>query len=334
MQTTKRLVALDNFRGCALFLMAAGDYLAGVKRIPHFLKHAPDIGLTIADIVAPFFIFAIALTYGQAFQRRYQTIGALHTYFHFVKRYATLISIGFVLSSGEIWVGVNQGGINWGVLQSIGFAGLLTLSIINRSLRIRLSCGLILLFGYQYLLDTRWHEIVLRSPHGGILRYYRESSSRPGGTGQGAFSWAAMLILATVLSDVYYRKTLKYFGSVSGLTILAGLALAYFIPISKNRVSGSYVVLCLGISALVFYLFVWLERRQIATFSFLNVWGKNPLLIYLLHDFLLAIFVLPPFPHWYTEANLALVSIQLAAFLLIINFIVQAFNRRELIISL
>ncbi len=319
MQTTKRSVALDNFRGCALFLMAAGDYLAGVKRIPHFLKHAPDIGLTIADIVAPFFIFAIALTYGQAFQRRYQTIGALHTYLHFVKRYATLISIGFVLSSGEIWVGVNQGGINWGVLQTIGFAGLLTLSIINRSLRTRLSCGLILLFCYQYLFDTRWHEIVLRSPHGGI---------------QGAFSWAAMLILATVLSDVYYRKTLKFFGSVSGLTVLAGLALAYFIPISKNRVSGSYVVLCLGISALVFYLFVWLEQRQIATFSFLNVWGKNPLLIYLLHDFLLAIFVLPPFPHWYTEANLALVSIQLIAFLLIINFIVQAFNRRELIISL
>ncbi len=38
--------------------------------VPGWLKHAPDVVLTLADLVAPAFIFSIGLTYGMSSERR------------------------------------------------------------------------------------------------------------------------------------------------------------------------------------------------------------------------------------------------------------------------
>src|SRR5512140_710666 len=65
-----RLASIDQFRGLSIVLMVLANYLAGVTLVPAWLRHAPDIGLTVIDLIAPFFIFAIALTYGLSWSRR------------------------------------------------------------------------------------------------------------------------------------------------------------------------------------------------------------------------------------------------------------------------
>ena len=64
MNSNLRFDAVDQFRGLAIVLMVLANYLAGVDIVPAWLRHAPDIGLTVIDLIAPFFIFAIGITYG------------------------------------------------------------------------------------------------------------------------------------------------------------------------------------------------------------------------------------------------------------------------------
>ena len=66
----ERILAIDRYRGLLVILMVGGDYLSGVQLVPAALKHAPDIGFTIADTVASAFVFTVGLNYGPSFARR------------------------------------------------------------------------------------------------------------------------------------------------------------------------------------------------------------------------------------------------------------------------
>ena len=46
-----RLESIDQFRGLAIFLMALADYLNNVEITPAWLKHAPDVGYTVIDLI-------------------------------------------------------------------------------------------------------------------------------------------------------------------------------------------------------------------------------------------------------------------------------------------
>ena len=113
-----RFEAIDQFRGLAILLMVLVNYLGGVQIAPAWLKHAPDVGLTLADLVAPFFILAIGLTYGLSARRRLARDGWYRTAVHFFTRWMAIAGIGFFIGAGEIIIGVQQTGINWGVLQA------------------------------------------------------------------------------------------------------------------------------------------------------------------------------------------------------------------------
>jgi predicted acyltransferase len=71
-----RLDSIDQFRGFATLAMVLGNYIVGIAYLPTWLKHSPDIGLTIIDLGAPWFIFAISLTAGLSARRRIKAAGA------------------------------------------------------------------------------------------------------------------------------------------------------------------------------------------------------------------------------------------------------------------
>jgi len=66
----QRLESIDEFRGFSILLMVLANYLAGPHVVPAWLKHAPDVGFTVIDIIAPMFIAAIGLTFGASFRAR------------------------------------------------------------------------------------------------------------------------------------------------------------------------------------------------------------------------------------------------------------------------
>ena len=318
--TSHRNPAIDQFRGLASLLMVLANYLGGIDTIPAWLKHAPDIGLTIIDLIAPFFIFAIGLTYVLSWKRRKTTQGRRKTYQHFFTRFMAIIGIGAVLSAGEIWLKVDNVTINWGVLQAIGVAGLLTLFVIDLPAVWRAGIAIVLLLGYQYMLDHFWLTYVLQAPHGGL---------------PGAISWGGMLILATVLADIFHDPShKKLFLPSSLLTLVIGIAVSFIIPISKHRVSISYVLISLGISAILFYFINWIVNKFRLHARILQSWGKNPITLYILHLLCIGIFYLPGIPSWYNQAAIWVVILQASVLVGILSLMAIWMEKKQLFLSL
>jgi predicted acyltransferase len=318
--SSARNLAIDQFRGFAILLMVLADYLAGTAAAPAWLKHADDIGYTVIDLIAPLFVFAIGLTFGPSFRRRVARDGRWAGYTHFITRNLALIGLGFLLTLAGSLSGVYPSTVDWGLLQALGAAGLLTLIVIPLPPLPRAATGLLLLAGYQVLLDRFWLASVLPAPHNGPW---------------GALSWGAMLILATSIADVYHdpgrRKLVPW---LSLLAAVAGLALAVWVPISKDRASMSYALLSLGLSGLVFLAFDLLIARFDRGLPILSAWGKNALLLYLLHGVVIGLFALPVAPWWYAQAAAWLVALQAASLVALLGWIGLALDRLGLYFSL
>jgi predicted acyltransferase len=319
MEKSERILSIDQFRGLAIILMVAANFLAGVTAIPAWFKHAPDIGLTVIDLIAPFFIFAIGLTYRPSFERRLQRDGAGKTYTHFAVRFLAIAGIGAVFAAGESMLGDAK--VFWGVLQAIGAAGLVTLAVIRLNKAWRAVIAIAILIGYQLVLDSSLLDSVLHSAHGGLF---------------GSLSWSAMMILSTVMADLFHEKE-RHGGSWLPWILLAmivGVAATFFVPLSKNRVSLSYVLVCNAVSAFLFGIFDVFTRHTKKGAPFLTWWGMNPLFLYLLHLILTGIFFLPGIPWWYSEATLWLAFSELAFLYGVLTLIAWALFRKNIVIKI
>ncbi len=318
---SKRILSIDQFRGFAIFTMVLANYMGAVLVIPAWLKHAPDVGLTVIDLIAPFFIFAIGLTYGMSFHSRLKRDGAFATYTHFLVRYLAVIGLGAIISAGETALGENPSGIDWGVLQAIGMAGLLTLVVIRLPSAWRWAIGVAILVVYQFILDHFLLSLTVRSPHGGLF---------------GSLDWAAMMILGTALADLFHSqgKAKKYFPWASLGVLLVGVASAFLLPVSKHRVSASYVLISLGISALLFLTFHWLTEHFKWRGRFLVVWGQNPLVLYFLHYILIGIVFIPGIPAIYQQAPLWLALLEMVLLVTGISLVAYWMERRRIFIAL
>ena len=185
-----RDAAVDQFRGLAIVMMVVANSLEHVEAVPRWLKHAPDIGLTVIDFIAPLFIFAIGLTWGDSMRRRLAREGPARTFEAVVRRSMALVGIGALFTIGETSYGFNPHGVQWGTLQAIGIASLLTAPALLLGWAPRLLAALGLLAAYQWALARWWLEQVLASSHAGL---------------PGSLSWTALLLLATVLADLHHR---------------------------------------------------------------------------------------------------------------------------------
>lgn len=309
-----RIDVIDQYRGFAILLMVVADYLSRIHRVPIWLKHAAGgVGLTVVDLIAPMFILSIGLTFGRSWQRRLEQNGQGQTIHHFLRRFLALIGIGFLTPPG----------FSWGLLQAIGGAGLITLLFIRLPTLVRLAGGGILLGGYQLLSDkvflgrvtgtSSWCEI------------------------EGTLGWAAMLILATVLADCYHKRYQRpnglLFGSLVSLVI--GIGLAKWIVISQYFVSASYVLITLGASGLLFLVFHYLDNKLTIRFSMLSAWGKNPLLLYLLHYWIwIYAFLYPASITWHLDAPVWLIVLQAGGFVAVLSLIAWFLDQRKWILTL
>lgn len=314
MDKRKRNISIDAFRGFAIIGMVVVNYVAGISWIPAILKHAPDIGITIADFIAPFFIFAIGLNYKASFEKRMGEYGFAKTAGLFAARYLAIAGIGAIFAAGESITGEFS---NWGVLQAIGMAGLVSILFIRLNKYIRLVIGLVILAAYQLLLDGFMVDTVLASSHGGLF---------------GSVSWSAMLILSTFLADIYKQNKNKY-TMLAGVILIIGILSAFLIPVSKNRVSSSYVLITLAVSAILFRGFDVLFKTE-KSGAFLIWWGANPLLLYVLHDILLGFIVLPGISWWYQEASPYVVALQIILLLGVLTLIARKLYKRQMFIKL
>ncbi len=308
-----RLDAIDQFRGFAILLMVLADYLSRIQSVPAWLKHAAwGRGLTVVDLVGSMFIFAMGLVYRPSLQRRLRRDGSQQTILHFIRRYLALIGIGMLTPVGYYW----------GLFQTIGVAGLISLLVIWLPTPLRLVIGLIGLGGYQIWLDKILIEQIPDTPWCIV---------------EGAVSWAMMLILASVLADFYHNRSRGHWiYSLGSLTLLGlGIALSKWVEVSHYYVSATFVLISLGASGILFIVFHLLTEVLRVRLPILIAWGKNPLVLYVLHYWIwVYVFLLPRATGWHFEAPVWLIILQASGFVGVLSLIAWFLDRRGWIVSL
>ncbi len=310
-----RDLAIDRYRGLLVILMVGGDFLGGIRFVPAFLKHAPDIGLTIADTVAPAFVFVVGLNYGPSFARRFARAGRA-AYAHFVMRYLVLIGIGGIISAGTT---LTSGVVtDWGVLQAIGAAGLICLPFLRLPVWSRIAVGLTMLVLYQFVMSTMLLAGVLGSVQGGLF---------------GSIAWGALLVLSTAVADLRRAGLLPYVVTCAVASVVGGLS-TVVVPVSKHRVSLSFVLVSLAIAAAGFLLAELGSHIVRPREGVLVWWGQNPLVMYLLHLLLLGVVVLPAVSWWYFAASPVQAAAQLVVILGIMSVTAWWAHRRGVRVTL
>jgi predicted acyltransferase len=312
MAETKRLIALDVFRGATIALMILVNNPGTWGAIYPPLKHAAWHGWTPTDFVFPFFLFIVGVAMAFAF-RKYDYKLNRSAMMKIIKRTLIIYGLGLFLnllrpvageSFGEV---VNNLFGTWrlvGVLPRIAlcyfFASILVLKC-DRKCLIWISAGI--LVGYWILLAStggfgiedsliRRIDIALLG-EGHVYGGYRDSMGQairfdPEGllstlpaivtTIMGFF--IGMMILETDDKKQLVKKMLLRAIALIAIGWLWGL----FFPINKPIWSSSYVVfmggwaiLFLALAILVIDILGW----KSATEPFV-VFGSNPLFIFVL----------------------------------------------------
>lgn len=113
----ERIASIDRYRGAVIFSMIFFQLLAHFENLGKWAtiaSHDPAKGivlfpwlpaeytLCLADVVAPMFMFAIALTYKHSFDSRVKRMGEKTAVKHFLFRYTALIGIGSLLSAVNV----------------------------------------------------------------------------------------------------------------------------------------------------------------------------------------------------------------------------------------
>lgn len=277
LKTTKpRISSLDMFRGFAIFGMILVNYLGHFDVIPDIFKH-PRFGMTFANAIAPYFLFAVGMGLKMSLERRIKKVGAKKAYLHAIKRYIILIIIGIVVYGPDPKMDM------WDALVDIGFAGLIVLPFILTSVRTRIILAFGLLAVYQILfIYTGYGEWTMaNSIDGGPL---------------GPISWAVILVFGTVQMDYLEKYTGKKFivkSLILGLPLMVfGLALSYLEPsaiweFSQRSMTIAYPLFASGLSVVTYALFYLVGDVWKLNIPHLKVLGYNPLIIYILQQILI-----------------------------------------------
>ena len=312
MTESKRLVALDVFRGATIALMILVNNPGTWGAQYGALKHAAWHGWTPTDFVFPFFLFIVGVAMAFAFRKYDYELNKDATK-KIIKRTLIIYGLGIFLGLLRPVVGSTFGEVvgnlfgNWrlvGVLPRIAlcylFASLLVLKF-NRKTVMWIAGGI--LVGYWILLASTGgfgiEDVLVRKidlailGDGHIYHGYRDSiGARIAFDPEGLLStlpaivttilgyFTGMLILETSDKKQLVKKML-----IRGVAFLAlGLLWGLFFPINKPIWSSSYVILMggwamlfLGVSILLIDVFGW----KSATEPFV-VFGSNPLFIFVL----------------------------------------------------
>lgn len=317
-----RVASIDAFRGIAVLVMAVGNLGLGVRWVPAALKHATDVGFTVADVVAPMFMLSIALVIGSrvASWRTLPDRGPIRV--RMARRGLMLLGLGALISGGQaLTVGAATAagrGLSWGVLQAIGAATLLLIPVVLLPDWLRLVCGVASLVVYQVLLDRFFLQAVLQISFDSIL---------------GSLSWGGFLMIAGAVAEAWQRTRGRWWRTAllaaTGLAATASaLGLAPWVPVSKNRASLTYMLLALGLCLLLFGLVSAVLEDHPGRWAWVQSPGRHPLPLYFAHLVTMAFLTLPDVDGWYAGAPVWLTLLQAAVMVTVLLVLAEALDRR------
>ena len=306
-----RLVSLDVLRGITVAGMILVNNGYGSTFTP--LRHAEWNGLSLSDLVFPFFLFIMGVSL-------YLSMSARGLYFSkkkflkIAKRSLLLLLIGLLINWFDLAIGHGESVFDnlrfWAVLQRIAIcyfiAGLFAITI---SPAFTIPLAVLLLITYSVIIvcgggyDPISESNILYQVDAfifGKAHLYQYSPVDP----EGLIS--TLGALANVFFGFYCGMKIKQAPSVTEkvmslfvigtvLTFL-GLLTSYALPFNKNIWSPSFALVTSGLCTLMFALVmrgVDTDRRyrgDSAWSGFFQAFGMNPLLIYIVSEFMSILF--------------------------------------------
>jgi predicted acyltransferase len=276
-ETNSRYLSIDAFRGLTIILMVFVNTIGDFSTTPWWTKHAEDIGLTYVDLIAPFFVFAIGLTYHLSYMKTKAKYGSFSAFMKFLKRYAALLGLGIII---EVRFTPDGFLFGWGAIPSIGVAGMMMLLVVSLKKHIRLIIGALLLIIYQIVISLTFNiqgvdiilsDIMYNESHGGII---------------GAIGYGIMLILSSVICESLEEKKQVRFIIWGLIFTVLGISTHFLVGISKRRVSGPFILISVGIGS-IFYFIIWIiydfKKFTKNKSLLLQPIGRNSLFLYFLH---------------------------------------------------
>ena len=310
----ERYYSLDVFRGATVALMILVNNPGSWANIYSPLAHAKWHGATPTDLVFPFFLFAVGNA--MAFvMPRFKEKGNQYFFLKVCKRALLIFAIGLFLNWSPFvkWDGENLVAKTWenirilGVLQRIAiaylFASFLCYFLSAKWVLISSIIILLIYWGLTWLFGIPPDPYSLTGFFGnnidiailGEKHMYKGEGIIFEPEGLVSTLPAIVQVVGGYLAGKYIKETGKTFNMLSHL-LLVGVLLAviaygwhFFFPINKKIWTSSYVVFTTGLALLTLAGFIYLlefKNARGAWSKFFDVFGKNPLFIFVLSGFL------------------------------------------------
>jgi len=312
--TQSRYYALDVFRGATVALMILVNNPGSWSNIYAPLKHAPWHGCTPTDLVFPFFLFAVGNAMSFVMPR-FQKEGPANFWKKVITRTLLIFGIGLFLNWSPFikWDGENIVAKTWetirifGVLQRIALAYFFASAIVfysKTSGAFVIGATTLLLYWFlcwwlgsgsdPYSLEgyfgTGIDKIILGENH-----MYKGEGVPFDPEGITSTLPAIVQVIFGFLVGQYIQQKGRNTEMLSNLfvagliLVVAGLAWDYTFPINKKIWTSSYVVYTTGLATLTIGVMIHLLEFKNANGKwsrFFDVFGKNPLFIFVLSGFL------------------------------------------------
>ena len=309
-----RYYSLDVFRGATVALMILVNNPGSWAHIYAPLEHAPWHGCTPTDLVFPFFLFAVGNALAFVMPRFEQD----HPKFFFkkiLKRTALIFSIGLLLNWSPFiqWNDDQLIAKTWenvrimGVLQRIALCYLFAAMIVylgKTKGAFLIGCTLLLLYWFICLwLGNTGTPFSLEGYYGtpldlhiiGVNHIYKGEGVPFDPEGLASTPAAIVQVIFGFLVGQYIQQKGKTFEMLAQLAIAAivltitGYCWDMLFPINKKIWTSSYVLYTTGLAIFTLVLLTYLiEFKNIRALwmRFCDVFGKNPLFIFVLSGFL------------------------------------------------
>ena len=313
---SQRFLALDVFRGMTVCFMIIVNTPGTWSAVYAPLLHANWHGFTPTDLVFPSFLFAVgnALSFVMT---RWSILPQQTVLWKIIKRTLLIFLIGYLLSWLPFFRIDNNNNISaWpisetrilGVLQRIALCyGTAALMIYYLKPKWVLGISFLILLGYKWLLFG-WGDLTLQGNAALKLDLFLMGPDhlyKGEGIPFDPEGWLSTLpaivnVIAGYYAGNYIQLKGKTYEGLAGL-LLAGCALTaigYFwdfsFPINKKLWTSSFVLYTVGLDCIILaaVLYIIEFRKKTNWTYFFEVFGKNPLFIYIVADVLVVILTL------------------------------------------
>lgn len=310
----QRYYSLDVFRGATVALMILVNNPGSWDYLYSPLDHAPWHGCTPTDLVFPFFLFAVgnAMTFVIP---RFEKEGTAYMLKKVCKRTVLICLIGLFLNWCPFvkWDGETLIGKPWELVRIMGVLQRIALCYFSASLLVYFlkargayvaGCVLLLLYWFvSYYFGNPQDPYSLNGFYGtaidakllGVTHLYKGEGIPFDPEGLASLPAAIVQVIFGYLIGQYIQTKGKTYDMLTHLfvagciLVFAGYCWDYVFPITKKTWTSSYTVYTTGLATLTLSILIyWIEFKEVrAGWSrFFDVFGKNPLFIFVLSGFL------------------------------------------------